>query len=142
MTTSASRRWKYYVDDVTAGKSRAITDQGNIKLQEAMFSMCNDASQDHMSLKVSKCATVQFHVGRSTPPPSNITSNGQLVSWCLLWTASICSVSQFRAPCSGTCMLTTSLTRQTANATSWPSYGVLGYTPEICFASHLCQADS
>ena len=40
-TTSAPRRWKY-VDDVTAGESRAITNQGDTKLHKAMFSIMRD----------------------------------------------------------------------------------------------------
>ena len=67
-------------------------------------------------------------------------------SWCLLRTVSSCSVSQFRPPCSGTCMLTTSLPQQTANATSWPSYGVQGYTIRDLLRFYTtfgnCQADS
>ena len=67
------------MDDITAGESCGHAAGHVTKLQDVMDSVCKDASEDHMSLNVSKCATMQFHVGRTTPPPPNITSNGQIV---------------------------------------------------------------
>ena len=77
VAASAPRRWKY-VDDVTAGESRTTLDNTS-ELQQTMDSICTDAWEDHMSLNVSKCATMQFHVGRSSSPPPVITANGQVV---------------------------------------------------------------
>ena len=52
VATSAPRRWKY-VDDITTGESRTTLDNIS-ELQQAMDSICTDASEDHMSLNVSK----------------------------------------------------------------------------------------
>jgi len=77
VATSAPKRWKY-VDDITAGESRSTLDH-TPELQQVMDSICADASEDHMSLNISKCATMQFHVGRRSPPRPIITANGQVV---------------------------------------------------------------
>ena len=74
---SASRRWKC-VDDITAGESQTTLDN-TPDLQQTMDTICEKASEDHMSLKVPKCATMQFHISCSSPPPPNVTANGQVV---------------------------------------------------------------
>ena len=78
VAASAARRWKY-VDDITAGESRT-TLNNTPHLQQTMNTICEEASEDHMSLNIPKCATMQFHVGLSSPPPPDITANGQVVS--------------------------------------------------------------
>ena len=77
VAASAQRRWKY-VDNITAGESRTTLDNTS-ELQQTMDSICTDASEDHMSLNISKCAAMQFHVSRSSPPPPVITANRQVV---------------------------------------------------------------
>ena len=81
VATSAPRRWKY-VEDVTADESCVITDQGETKPQEAMFSICKDASQDHTSLNASKCTTMQLHIGQSAVRHLILTQH-LMDSWCL-----------------------------------------------------------
>ena len=66
------------MDDTTAGESWTTLDNTS-ELQQTMDSICTDASEDHTSLNVSKCATMQFHVGCSSPAPPGVTANGQVV---------------------------------------------------------------
>ena len=45
-----------------------------------MNGICAQASDDHMSLSINKCALLQVSFGRDPPPPLDITTNGQHVA--------------------------------------------------------------
>ena len=73
--TESPHRWKY-VDDITVGE--ASTDPSS-NMQSIMDSICVQASRDHMTLNVNKCALMQISFRRDPVPPPLITANGQTV---------------------------------------------------------------
>ena len=57
-------RWKY-VDDITIGESRPNRAPVLISiLPQAMNGICTEASDDHMTLSINKCALLQVSFGR------------------------------------------------------------------------------
>ncbi len=79
VASSAPKRWKY-VDDITVGESCSATSPAEeCRLQGAMDNICEDASTDHMTLNVAKCATMQISFARTPPPPPEILANGETV---------------------------------------------------------------
>jgi len=73
-------RWKY-VDDITIGESRPNkAPVPPSTLPHVMNGICAQASDDHMSLSINKCALLQVSFGRDPPPPLDITTNGQHVA--------------------------------------------------------------
>ena len=77
VATTAPKRWKY-VDGNQIGESRAISDE-EAKPQSVKDTVCELASNNYILLKISKCATMQFHMGRSSPSSPDIRSDGQMI---------------------------------------------------------------
>ena len=73
------QRWKY-VDDITVGESCDPRTPPTSALQQAMDGISRFTTDNHMTLNVDKCGTMQCSFGRDPPPQLDITSNGRRVS--------------------------------------------------------------
>ena len=73
------QRWKY-VDDITVGESCAPRTPPTSGLQQAMDGISRFTPDNHMTLNVDKCGTMQCSFARGRPPQLDITSNGRRVS--------------------------------------------------------------
>ena len=73
------QRWKY-VDDITVGELCDPHTPPTSGLQRAMDGISRFTTDNHVTLNVDKCGTMQCSFGRHPPPQLDITSNGRRVS--------------------------------------------------------------
>ena len=73
------RRWKH-LDDIAVGESCDPRIPLTSGLQQAMDGISRFTTDNHMTLNVDKCGTMQCSFGRNPPPELDITSNGRRVS--------------------------------------------------------------
>ena len=68
-----------YVDNITVGESWDPHTPPTTGLQQAMDGISRFTTDNHMTLVVDKCGTMQCSLGRHPPPQLDITSNGRRV---------------------------------------------------------------
>ena len=68
------------MDDITVGESCDPSTPPTSGLQQAMDGISRFTTDNHMTLNVDTCGTMQCSFGRHPPPQLDITSNGRRVS--------------------------------------------------------------